>query len=168
VAERLLAPDMFGGWGIRTMAATAGGYSPVSYHCGSVWPHDNALIAAGFRRYGLDGAAERVVAALLDAVEQFPGYRLPELFCGFERRPGAFPVDYPVACAPQAWAAGAVPYLLQTLLGVRPAQGQLAAAPLTAVPALELLGVRGPAGLVDLRVDGAIASIVPAQRSRAG
>ncbi|HZR01115.1 MAG TPA: glycogen debranching N-terminal domain-containing protein [Chloroflexota bacterium] len=162
VAERLLAPDMFSGWGIRTMAASAGGYSPVSYHCGSVWPHDNAMIAAGFRRYGLDAAAERVVVALLEASDHFPGHRLPELFCGFERREGGFPVDYPAACSPQAWAAAAVPYLLQTLLGLRPADGRLVAAPLAATPRLELRGVRGPEGAVDLRAEARRAELSPA------
>ena len=118
VARRLLSPDMFSGWGIRTMSKGAVAYNPMSYHNGSVWPHDNALIAAGLKRYGLTRAANRVATALFDAAVQAETLRLPELFCGFTRRAPNRPVRYPVACSPQAWAAGAPFLMLQAMLGI--------------------------------------------------
>src|SRR3954447_26855496 len=121
VSDRLLRDDMFGGWGIRTLSTDAVAYHPVGYHLGTVWPHDNSLIASGFRRYGLDAAAERVFVALLEAAQRFPHDRLPECFAGFGRDRFEVPVRYPVACHPQAWAAGALPYLLTTILGLQPA-----------------------------------------------
>lgn len=119
-AERLMQDDMFNGWGIRTLAEGEIHYNPLGYHLGTVWPHDNSLIAAGFRRYGLDEAALRVFAGLLDAAVHFDGHRLPELFAGFARGDYGVPVNYPVACQPQAWAAGSVPYLLKVMLGITP------------------------------------------------
>jgi glycogen debranching enzyme len=119
ISERLLGEDMFSGWGIRTLSHREERFNPVSYHLGSVWPHDNAIILAGFRRYGLDHAATRVFDALLDAAIEFHG-RLPELFCGFRRREHESPVPYPSASSPQAWAAGALPHGLWNLLGLRP------------------------------------------------
>jgi glycogen debranching enzyme len=118
--DRLLAGDMFNGWGIRTLASTERAYNPTGYHLGTVWPHDNALIAAGFRRYGFDDAFRRVLAAIGDAATHFPNYRLPEVFSGFAREEYGVPVRYPVACHPQAWAAGAVPFMLATALGLQP------------------------------------------------
>lgn len=118
--ERLLADDLFNGWGVRTLSSRERRYNPVSYHLGTVWPHDNALIAAGFRRYGFDDAARRVFTALVEAATYFADDRLPELFAGFERSEYGVPVHYPVACHPQAWAAGTVPYLIETLLGLMP------------------------------------------------
>jgi glycogen debranching enzyme len=118
VAEILLGPDGFSGYGIRTVAASEARYNPLSYHNGSVWPHDNALIAYGFARYGLKEAALRVLTALFDASLFVDLHRLPELFCGLPRRPGEGPTLYPVACAPQSWAAGAVFLLLQAALGL--------------------------------------------------
>jgi glycogen debranching enzyme len=120
IAERLLAPDMFSGWGIRTLSSNSAAYNPMSYHTGSVWPHDNGLIVAGLRRYGHDAAALRVFDGLFDAAASFPEYRLPELYCGYHRREGEEqPIRYPVACSPQAWAAGAIPHALWNLLGLR-------------------------------------------------
>lgn len=118
--ERLMADDMFSGWGVRTLASTERRYNPVSYHVGSVWPHDNGIIAAGFRRYGFDDAAHRIFAAILEAALNFNHYRLPELFSGFARDEYEVPVRYPVACHPQAWGAGTLPYLTETLLGLQP------------------------------------------------
>ena len=118
VARRLLQPDMFSGWGIRTMSKGAVAYNPMSYHNGSVWPHDNAFIAAGLKRYGHIKATNRVATALFDASIHADYMRLPELFCGFTRRTPNQPVDYPVACSPQAWAAGAPLLMLQAVLGV--------------------------------------------------
>jgi glycogen debranching enzyme len=118
VAKRLLAPDMFSGWGIRTMSKAAAAYNPMSYHNGSVWPHDNALIAAGLKRYGYARSANRVATALFDAAIHADYLRLPELFCGFTRRTPNRPVSYPVACSPQAWAAGSPFLMLQAMLGI--------------------------------------------------
>ena len=122
VAARLLADDMFSGRGIRTLSSASRAYNPISYHLGSVWPHDNALIAAGFCRYDQDGAALRVFDALYQAATAFRHYRLPELYAGYARSEAeARPVSYPVACSPQAWAAGAIPHALWNLLGLRAA-----------------------------------------------
>jgi glycogen debranching enzyme len=118
LAKRLLSPDMFSGWGIRTMSKAAPAYNPMSYHNGSVWPHDNALIAAGLKRYGFARSTNRVATALFDAAVQADYLRLPELFCGFTRRTPNRPVSYPIACSPQAWAAGSPYLMLQAMLGI--------------------------------------------------
>ena len=118
VATTLTDETSFSGWGIRTVASSESRYNPMSYHNGSVWPHDNSLIAAGFARYELKGSAAMLLAGLMDASIFFDLHRLPELFCGFPRRPGESPTLYPVACAPQAWASGAVFLLLEACLGV--------------------------------------------------
>ncbi|HEX9092791.1 MAG TPA: hypothetical protein VF902_02295, partial [Coriobacteriia bacterium] len=118
VVERLLADDMWSGWGIRTLASSHPYYNPFSYHTGSVWPHDNAMIAGGFRRYGFDAEAARVARGIFDAAERFPLNRLPELFSGIERDPGGFPVPYLGASAPQAWAAASVFRLVAVLCGI--------------------------------------------------
>jgi glycogen debranching enzyme len=118
VADTLMAEESFGGWGIRTVASRQARYNPISYHNGSVWPHDNALIAAGLSRYGFTGAAARILDALYGLSQVVDLHRLPELICGFHRRGGEHPTLYPVACAPQAWAAGAVYLLLQASLGL--------------------------------------------------
>ena len=109
----------FSGWGIRTVADTEVGYNPMSYHNGSVWPHDNALIAAGFGRYRLTHLAAKIMSGFFEASAMLPMHRLPELFCGFPRRPGKGPTLYPVACSPQAWSAGAAFLLLQSSMGLR-------------------------------------------------
>jgi glycogen debranching enzyme len=119
VADRLVGEELFCGWGIRTMAAGEGGYDPVSYHNGSVWPHDNALIACGLGRYGFREEAGRVAAALLEAAPHF-GYRLPEVFAGYSKKEVAKPVELSKSCSPQAWAAGTVPLLVRTMLGTEP------------------------------------------------
>lgn len=118
VASALTSPDLFSGWGVRTLSEREARYNPMSYHNGSVWPHDNALIARGFAKYGLTEAAMTVFAGLFDLSRFVDQHRLPELLCGFRRRPGEGPTLYPVACAPQAWAAGAVFILLQSSLGI--------------------------------------------------
>ncbi len=119
VADRLLEPDMFSGWGVRTYAAGQPGYNPVGYHMGAIWPHDNALIAAGLKATGAADGANLLAGRLIEAAQWFPDLRLPELFCGFARDEVGAPVAYPVACSPQAWAAAAPFYLLQTMLGLR-------------------------------------------------
>jgi len=117
VCEQLLAADASSGWGIRTLAEGQIRYNPMSYHNGSVWPHDTALCAAGIARYGERSAVVRLVSEMFEVANHF-GMRLPELYCGFERVAGQAPVPYPVACLPQAWACGSVFMLLQALLGV--------------------------------------------------
>jgi glycogen debranching enzyme len=119
-AEQLLTPEMFNGWGVRTLSSATLRYNPLGYHLGTVWPHDNSLIASGFKRYGLDNEALQIVDGMLEAAVDFKGYGLPELFGGFAREDYGVPVSYPVACQPQAWSAGAVPYLLTTGLGLEP------------------------------------------------
>lgn len=118
VASNLLRPNAFSGWGVRTLAVGQPRYNPLSYHNGSVWPHDNAIIAMGFARYGLQPEASRVLAGIFDAAKHQDLARLPELFCGFNRHPHRAPTPYPVACAPQAWAAASVFGLLGACLGL--------------------------------------------------
>ena len=122
LARRLMAPDMYTGWGIRTLSSKYPTYNPMSYHNGSVWPHDNSLIAQGFARYGLREEANEIVAALIEAGRRFPNNRLPELWCGFQRdlRFSARPADYLVSCIPQAWSAGMVFLCMRALLGMQP------------------------------------------------
>jgi glycogen debranching enzyme len=117
-ARALLTEACFSGWGIRTIATSEARYNPMSYHNGSVWPHDNALVAAGMARYGYKEGAVRILTGLFDASLFLNLHRLPELFCGFSRRPGERPTLYPTACAPQAWASAASFLLLQSCLGL--------------------------------------------------
>jgi glycogen debranching enzyme len=118
VADQLLNEDFFCGWGIRTIPEKEARYNPMAYHNGSVWPHDNAMIADGMARYNLTSRAMAVFSGLRDACLFFDQHRMPELFCGFEKRPDEGPTLYPVACSPQAWAAASVFYLLQACLGL--------------------------------------------------
>jgi glycogen debranching enzyme len=118
VADTLMNDASFSGWGVRTVEAGMSRYNPMSYHNGSVWPHDTAIVAAGFARYGLTTHALRLLGAMFDLSRMVELHRLPELICGFHRRPGGFPTLYPVACAPQSWAAAAVFLLLQSCLGI--------------------------------------------------
>ncbi|NKX54124.1 amylo-alpha-1,6-glucosidase [Arthrobacter mobilis] len=119
VAERLMSPEMFTGWGIRTLASDMGAYNPVSYHNGSVWPHDSTLVAAGLMRYGFVEKSLRLVTGLFEAAGHFDG-RLPELFCGFDKSEYSPPVPYPTSCSPQAWAAASPLHLLRIMLRMDP------------------------------------------------
>jgi len=156
VARRLVAEDMDSGWGIRTMSSTEPSFNPMSYHNGSVWPHDNSLIVAGLRRYGFVKEAERVFTEVYEAVLRFGGYRVPELYCGFDRdrHYQSMPAQYPVSCSPQAWSAGALFLMLREMLGLRPdgARGRLSVSP--HLPAwlnrLSLRRLRVGSGTVDL------------------
>ncbi|HEU5226007.1 MAG TPA: glycogen debranching N-terminal domain-containing protein [Actinomycetota bacterium] len=123
VVERLLAGDMWSGWGIRTLSSDHPAYNPFSYHTGSVWPHDNAFIAGGFRRYGHDAEAATIAKAIFDASERFQANRLPELFAGLPRDVGGFPVQYLGASVPQAWAAGSIFRFIAILCGIHAASG---------------------------------------------
>lgn len=120
VAERLRAPDMFNGWGIRTLSSLSPAYNPMGYHVGSVWPHDNSLIALGLRSIGLIDQALELAEGLFDMTLQQPYNRPPELFCGYERDGDNEPVQYPVACSPQAWATGTIFQLIQMMVNLVP------------------------------------------------
>ncbi len=119
VGDGLMRPQFFSGWGIRTIANTEARYNPMSYHNGSIWPHDNALIALGLARYGLKRSVERVFKGLFDAATYMDMRRLPELFCGFQRGRGRGPTLYPVACSPQAWASATPFTLIEASLGLQ-------------------------------------------------
>jgi glycogen debranching enzyme len=129
VADRLMSEELFSGWGVRTMAEGEGGYDPDSYHNGSVWPHDNALIACGLRRYGLLDEVNRISTAILEAAPHFD-HRLPEVFAGYPRSEVREPVELPRSCSPQAWAAGTVPLLVRAMLGVEPEGTRQSSSPL--------------------------------------
>jgi glycogen debranching enzyme len=118
VVKRLLEPDMWSGWGIRTLSSNNPAFNPFSYQNGSVWPHDNGIIAMGFKRYGFAKEAALIARDISEAASYFVFYRLPELYAGTRREPGAFPVQYLGANVPQAWAAGSVFHLLQAILGL--------------------------------------------------
>jgi glycogen debranching enzyme len=120
VARRLVDKTMFSGWGVRTLASSERAYNPIDYQVGAVWPHDTALIMAGLKRAGHFRESNQLFGAILDAAAAFSRYRLPELFAGYGRDEYAVPVRYPVACSPQAWAAGALPYMLTAALGLEP------------------------------------------------
>jgi glycogen debranching enzyme len=120
IRDALMSESSYSGWGVRTLGANERAFNPVGYHTGSVWPHDNAFFAVGLRRYGFDEAFLRIFEDLLDAAASFTDYRLPELFAGFSRTDYEDPVPYPVACSPQAWAAGALPSMLTAGLGLIP------------------------------------------------
>ncbi len=157
VAARLMAEDLFTGWGIRTLSSRERLYNPMSYHNGSVWPHDTALAAVGMQRYRFAEPFLTLTTCLFEAALQFEGARLPELFCGFPRQPGYGPTRYPVACSPQAWAAGVPFQLLAALLGLEPdaAENRLTLNRPQLPPwlgALELTGLRLGASALDLRV----------------
>ncbi|MBI2939461.1 MAG: amylo-alpha-1,6-glucosidase [Chloroflexi bacterium] len=121
VVQRLMSGDLFSGWGIRTLSSLSPNFNPMSYHNGSIWPHDNSLIAAGLRRCGYDREAAEIITGVYEAGLHFRYYRMPELYCGFSRddRYRTSPPEYPVSCSPQAWAAGSVIQFLVTLLGAR-------------------------------------------------
>ncbi|HEY3997984.1 MAG TPA: amylo-alpha-1,6-glucosidase [Candidatus Xenobia bacterium] len=154
LAAGLMAEDMYSGWGIRTLARGEVRYNPMSYHNGSVWPHDNALIALGLARYGYQQEAASIFRDLLDASSFFDLYRLPELMSGFARRPGQGPTRYPVACSPQAWAVGAPFMLLTACLGISLEDGNhvIFRHPVCPhfVQQIQVSGLRGSTGSVDL------------------
>jgi len=149
--RHLMGEQLFSGWGVRTMAMSEGGYNPVGYHLGTVWPHDNSLIAWGLRRYGYRAEAAKIAAGMLAAAIYFKG-RLPEAFAGYPRALTRFPVEYPTACSPQAWSTGTPLLLLRTLLGLEPDGEHLLADP--AVPRmfkrLDLLSIPGRWGHIDV------------------
>jgi glycogen debranching enzyme len=162
VAERLRQPDLDSGWGVRTLASGMATYNPMSYHNGSVWPHDNSLIAAGLGRYGETEGLQRIASAIVTVAERLPDHRLPELYCGFprdERAAADTPVRYPVSCSPQAWAAGSLPLLIRALLGldVDPRRQRVLVSP--ALPAwldrVDIDGLQAFGRVFDLHVERA-------------
>jgi glycogen debranching enzyme len=172
-ADRLMQEDMFSGWGIRTLSTQAKSYNPNAYHLGSVWPHDNAIIAAGFRRYGLNDYALKIFESICNAASYFEHYRLPELFAGQSASTYGIPTRYPVACHPQAWAAGSLPFLVQSALGLKPEGFEKRLRVIEPVlpgfvDRLRLNDVRVATGSVDLAFErtpgGAIATRVLARR----
>jgi glycogen debranching enzyme len=150
VVRHLMGPKLFSGWGIRTMAEGEGGYNPIGYHVGTVWPHDNSLIAWGLNRYGYREESAMIASGILQAAKFF-NYRLPEAFAGYPRRQTHFPVEYPTACSPQAWATGAPLLFIRTMLGLEPRGNRLtvdAALP-PHIEWLEVSGIPGRWGTVD-------------------
>ena len=157
VVDRLMAPDMWTGWGIRTLSADHPGYNPYAYHLGSVWPHDNATIAGGFRRYGRIKDAQRVAEGIFAAADLFESHRLPELFAGLDREPGGFPVQYLGANVPQAWAAASVFRFVAILCGIH-AQGSRRRVYVNPdlpdwLPSITLRNLRAGKGAMDLRME---------------
>jgi glycogen debranching enzyme len=148
--QHLLGERLFSGWGVRTMAEGDGGYNPIGYHQGTVWPHDNAFIALGLRRYGYGEAAGGLAKCLLEAAHYFLG-RLPETFAGYARSQTRFPVEYPTACSPQAWSRGALLLCLRVLLGLEPHGAAVLVEPLlpAGITHLALYGLNGPSGKFD-------------------
>ncbi len=148
--RHLMGDELFSGWGVRTMGKSEGSYNPIGYHVGTVWPHDTAIVAWGLRRYGYRAEATRLALAILEAAVFFD-YRLPETFAGYQRAVTHFPVEYPTACSPQAWATGAPLLLIRTLLGLESDGEHLIVDP--AIPApierLELLDIPGRWGRMD-------------------
>jgi glycogen debranching enzyme len=154
VVDHLLGKRLMSGFGVRTMAEGEGGYNPQGYHTGTVWPHDNSLIAYGLSRYGFRAEAGRIALALLDAAPHFD-HRLPEVFTGYSRKECPVPVPYPTSCSPQAWAAGTVPLLLRAMLGVEPEPRERRLLMDPALPggvSVELSGVPAFGDRHDLRV----------------
>src|SRR5256885_16983510 len=143
ITQRFMAEDMFSGWGWRTLASSEPVFNPLSYHRGSVWPHDNSLIAHGMALNEMRTGAIRCLTSLYQASLNFRDYRLPELFCGVQRGEYDEPVHYPVSCSPQAWASGAMFLLLTSVLGLRPRAPK---------PDLNILKPMLPEGLLHLRV----------------
>jgi glycogen debranching enzyme len=159
VVTSLVGPELWSGWGIRTLAETMRGYNPIGYHIGTIWPHDNGIAAAGMLRYGFREEASRVAGALLEATAFFRDARLPELFCGFDRARSPYPVPYPVACFPQAWAAGSLFQLLAATLGLEPdaaARRLVLRSPTLPpwLPDVRLQGLRVGDAVVDLLIRG--------------
>jgi glycogen debranching enzyme len=157
IRDHLMSPNMFSGWGIRTMAQSEAGYNPIEYHNGTVWPHDCSIVAAGLARYGFRKEAADVIAGIFEASIPFR-HRLPEVFAGYERTKTRFPVQYTTACIPQAWAAGAPMLGIRTLLGLEPKGGVLTSAADAVLPSwmgtLTVEGIRGPWGQANVSVEG--------------
>lgn len=156
LVRHLMGPALFSGWGVRTMAEGEGGYNPIEYHNGTVWPHDNSIIAAGLARYGYREEASRIGAALIEAA-QFFRFRLPEVFAGYSRAETAFPVEYPTASSPQAWASGAPLLVLRVMLGLEPKGQELTSSPVLpdTIASLSIERIPGRWGHADVKAERA-------------
>jgi glycogen debranching enzyme len=165
IANHLMGPRLFSGWGVRTLAEGEGRYNPIGYHVGTVWPFDCSFIAWGLRRYGFKREAATLAAGILDAAQFFKG-RLPEAFGGYPRDLTKFPVEYPTACSPQAWSTGAPLLFLRTMLGLEPVGDHLIIDPDLAesMGHLELLDIPGRWGLIDAFGRGHQARRAPGRR----
>jgi glycogen debranching enzyme len=156
--DRLMAPDMFSGWGIRTLSSDSPHYNPMSYHNGTIWPHDNSIAAVGLRRYRHAAAAGQIIDGIMEAGIRMPDYRLPELFCGFRRdtQYNSGPAEYLVSCNPQAWGAGAAFHLMQTALGIVPdttaGRLYLNPVPFGQARSVEIRGMRVGSGKLSFKV----------------
>ena len=166
VVDRLMGPHLWSGWGVRTMSDADGGFNPLSYHNGTVWPHDNSLIAWGLANYSRWPEAQRIIRRMLNAAGHFE-YQLPEVFAGLPRAETPFPIAYPTAARPQAWAAGAPVLLLQILhrAATRPQEPPAALRPPARAPswagALRLSGIRAFDKSWDARVEDGIVRVEP-------
>lgn len=162
LVRQLMGDTLFSGWGVRTLATDDAGFNPIGYHRGTVWPHDNAIIAAGLARYGFRAEAARIALALLEAAEH-SGHRLPEAFAGYPRLVGRFPVPYPTACSPQAWASGAPLLLLRALLGLDVRNGEIVLDP--HVPdelgTIRIMGIPAHGRRWDITAAGRTGTVVP-------
>ncbi|GIH16330.1 glycogen debranching N-terminal domain-containing protein [Rugosimonospora africana] len=170
VVGHLLGPQLFSGWGIRTLGSQEQRYNPIGYHVGTVWPFDNSFIAWGLRRYGYADEAARVASGILDAANFFSG-RLPEAFGGYERSETRYPVEYPTACSPQAWSTGAPLLLLRTMLGLEPYPDHLAVSPAlpSGIGRIELLDIPWRGGRFDAFGRGRVqVNVVQGQRPQLG
>jgi glycogen debranching enzyme len=158
LAEHLMGPRLFCGWGVRTLAEGEVRYNPIGYHVGTVWPFDNSFIAWGLRKYGYKDEAAQLAAGILDAAEFFNG-RLPEAFAGYERQETMYPVQYPTACSPQAWSTGAPMLLVQVMLGLEPVGDHLVVEPVLpeGIGHMELLDIPGRWGHLDAFARGRVA-----------
>jgi glycogen debranching enzyme len=169
LVDCLLGDALWSGWGVRTMSTGDAGYNPLSYHNGTVWPHDNSLIAAGLARYGRWNEAHRLIRRTFDAARHF-GWQLPEVFAGWPRRETAFPIPYPTASRPQAWAAGAPILMLQLLLGLEPDRSREALVTVAPEPlptwagSLTLSGVRAFGRPWEVRLEQGRVSVEPIGR----
>lgn len=164
VARQLMSDALFSGWGVRTLSTDDAGFNPIGYHRGTVWPHDNSLIAQGLTRYGLRDEANRIAQAMLDAAA-FSGYRLPEAFSGYPRSLARFPVPYPTACSPQAWATGTPPLLLRAMLGLEARDGQVTLDPSLPdeIGRVSISGLRAFGTRWDVEAKGRSGSVRPAR-----
>ncbi|MFN2544071.1 MAG: glycogen debranching N-terminal domain-containing protein [Actinomycetota bacterium] len=162
IAKHLESPAMFSGWGVRTLSTDDAGYNPIGYHTGTVWPHDNSIIVWGLARYGFREQANRFAMALLEAAA-FSEFRLPEAFAGYDRAGGPFPVPYPTACSPQAWATGTPFAFLKLMLGLEVRDGEIVADPMVPEQLGEIFvhGMHGHGGHFDVRATGTKGEVAP-------
>jgi glycogen debranching enzyme len=162
VARHLVSDAMFSGWGIRTMSTDEVGYNPIGYHVGTIWPHDNSIVAMGLARYGFREEANRIIEAQLQATS-FSEFRLPEAFAGYERITGRFPVPYPTACSPQAWATGAPFAFMKVLLGLDVRDGQVSVDPFIAddLGSIFIHGIHALGDHYDVRASGTTGEVKP-------